>query len=127
MAEDAPTETEAPKKVFDIFKPKAGRKRPAETSEAEGSPNLKGTEKTQSDLQQSLIDSISESSWRELLHAELHSANFASICRFLESENQAKRKVFPAQEQIFAAFNATPLDNLKVVILGQGTCHFPKG
>eukprot|EP01012_Entosiphon_sulcatum_P008717 TRINITY_DN14781_c0_g1_i3.p1 TRINITY_DN14781_c0_g1~~TRINITY_DN14781_c0_g1_i3.p1 ORF type:complete len:133 (-),score=13.21 TRINITY_DN14781_c0_g1_i3:519-887(-) len=48
MAEDAPTETEAPKKVFDIFKPKAGRKRPAETSEAEGSPNLKGTEKTQS-------------------------------------------------------------------------------
>lgn len=42
---------------------------------------------------------------------------------FLAAEKQAGQVVFPPGEQIFAALNSTPLDAVRVVILGQDPYH----
>lgn len=62
-------------------------------------------------------------SWQELLSGELEKKYFKNIQAFLTSEKQAGKIIFPQQENIFAAFNTTPVDNIKVVILGQDPYH----
>lgn len=62
-------------------------------------------------------------SWQELLSGELEKKYFKNIQAFLTSEEQAGKIIFPQQENIFAAFNTTPVDNIKVVILGQDPYH----
>ena len=45
--------------------------------------------------------------------------------RFLHAERQAGRRVFPPGSQIFRAFELTPVQQVKVVILGQDPYHGP--
>lgn len=47
---------------------------------------------------------------------------FVELTRFVRSEYQS-RQVFPPGHQIFAAFDATPFPDVKVVILGQDPYH----
>lgn len=61
--------------------------------------------------------------WKELLHEELQEEYFQDIEKFLNSEIAAGKIIYPQQENIFAAFNKTPLSRLKVVILGQDPYH----
>lgn len=42
---------------------------------------------------------------------------------FLQAEKQAGKRVFPAGSEFFTAFDHTPLDEVKVVILGQDPYH----
>ncbi len=42
---------------------------------------------------------------------------------FLRSEKAANKTIFPQGENIFAAFDATPFDAVKIVILGQDPYH----
>ncbi|ACE84467.1 uracil-DNA glycosylase [Cellvibrio japonicus Ueda107] len=44
---------------------------------------------------------------------------------FLVAEKQMGKVIYPASKNIFNAFNSTPLDNVKVVILGQDPYHGP--
>ena len=48
------------------------------------------------------------------------------LCEFLQTEKAEGRVVYPSPENIFAALNATPLDRVRVVILGQDPYHGPK-
>merc|ERR1711871_550756 len=48
---------------------------------------------------------------------------FKTIVSNLEKEDAAKRLVFPPRSEVFAAFNSTPIDKVKVVILGQDPYH----
>ncbi len=64
-----------------------------------------------------------EASWKSFLKDEFKSPYFEELKRFLLSEKEAKRQIFPAGAQIFKAFDTTPLDRLKVVILGQDPYH----
>ena len=66
-----------------------------------------------------------EESWKRALAAEFGKPYFESLVRFLHSEKAAGQKVFPPGSQIFKAFELTPLDDLKVVILGQDPYHGP--
>ncbi len=43
--------------------------------------------------------------------------------RFLHEEKAAGKRIFPPGSQIFRAFDLTPLDKVKVVILGQDPYH----
>lgn len=61
--------------------------------------------------------------WKELLHDEFQAEYFTDIQNFLESEAQSGKIIYPKQENIFTAFNTTPLKQLKVVILGQDPYH----
>ena len=64
-----------------------------------------------------------ESSWKQALKSEFEQPYFAELVRFLHQEKQAGRVIFPPGGQIFKAFELTPLDRVKVVILGQDPYH----
>ncbi len=64
-----------------------------------------------------------ESSWKELLSQEFEKAYFWEIKSFLKKEILSGKIIYPHPKNIFAAFDATPLNKLKVVILGQDPYH----
>ena len=66
-----------------------------------------------------------EESWKNALADEFGKPYFESLVRFLHSEKAAGQTIYPPGSQIFRAFELTPLDNLKVVILGQDPYHGP--
>jgi uracil-DNA glycosylase len=64
-------------------------------------------------------------SWLQHLQPEFDQAYMQSLSRFLISEKHAGKRIFPSGELIFNALNTTPLDKVKVVILGQDPYHGP--
>ena len=72
-----------------------------------------------------MIDVRIEQSWKNALAEEFGKPYFESLVRFLHSEKAAGQKIYPPGSQIFRAFDLTPVQNLKVVILGQDPYHGP--
>jgi uracil-DNA glycosylase len=66
-----------------------------------------------------------EDSWREALLAEFEQPYMKQLRSFLVDEKRAGKKIFPSGDEIFAALDATPLPNVKVVIIGQDPYHGP--
>ncbi len=64
-----------------------------------------------------------EQSWKTALQGEFDKPYFASLVRFLHEEKAAGTQIFPPGSQIFRAFELTPVDQVKVVILGQDPYH----
>lgn len=60
-----------------------------------------------------------EQSWKDALQSEFDKPYFASLVRFLHSEKSAGKIIYPPGGSIFRAFELTPVDKVKVVILGQ--------
>ena len=65
-----------------------------------------------------------EESWKQVLDDEFNSIYFARLATFVK-EAYAKGVVYPPGKYIFEAFNRTPFDKVKVVILGQDPYHEP--
>ncbi len=65
-----------------------------------------------------------DSSWSEVLKNEFASPYFIKLKEFLVEEKK-QFTVFPPGNLIFSAFNHTPFDKVKVVILGQDPYHGP--
>ena len=63
-----------------------------------------------------------ESSWYEVLKQEFEEPYFYEIKSFLIQEKR-QYIVYPPSQLIFNAFNLTPFDKVKVVILGQDPYH----
>ena len=61
-------------------------------------------------------------SWNELIKVEMSKDYFKEIIKELNSEYQNKT-IYPPQEDIMKAFLLTPLDKVKVVIIGQDPYH----
>ena len=61
-------------------------------------------------------------SWSELLKVEMSKDYFKNIMRVLNKEYEHFR-IYPPQEDIMKAFLLTPLDKVKVVIIGQDPYH----
>ena len=64
-----------------------------------------------------------EQSWKQALQSEFDKPYFAELVRFLHAEKSAGQVIYPPGKQIFRAFELTPLDKVKVVILGQDPYH----
>jgi uracil-DNA glycosylase len=64
-------------------------------------------------------------SWLTHLAAEFEQPYMRQLKAFLVQQKQQRRMVFPPSKQIFNAFNTTPFDKVKVVILGQDPYHGP--
>ena len=62
------------------------------------------------------------SCWKKLLNSDLANESFKELCAFVQSERK-KNIIFPSEELCFAAFTNTPLEKVKVVILGQDPYH----
>ena len=71
-----------------------------------------------------MIDPQIESSWKKILWDEFQKPYFLSIKDFLVKEKTEWRVIYPAWDNIFNAFDKTPFDNVKVVILWQGPYHW---
>ena len=65
-----------------------------------------------------------EESWKKVLWDEFQQPYFAELKQFLVEEKQ-KYTVYPPGPLIFNAFNKTPFDKVKVVIIGQDPYHEP--
>lgn len=63
-------------------------------------------------------------SWKKALIKEFSKPYFADLKIFLQKEN-LEHKVYPLGDKVFEAFNTTPLDKVKVVIIGQDPYHGP--
>jgi len=65
-----------------------------------------------------------EPSWKKVLEGEFKEDYFKKLTGFVKKQYK-KGAVFPAPKFIFRAFELTPFDKVKVVILGQDPYHGP--
>lgn len=65
-----------------------------------------------------------EESWKKHLAPEFEKPYFKELTDFVRTEYKTKR-VYPPPKDIFRAFDLTPFDKVKVVILGQDPYHGP--
>lgn len=63
-----------------------------------------------------------EETWKKALYDEFQSPYFKQLKVFLVQERE-KYTIFPPGKLIFSAFNYTPFDEVKVVIIGQDPYH----
>jgi len=66
-----------------------------------------------------------EASWLEALKTEFDQPYFWAIKQVLVKEKQENKVIYPPGPLIFNAFNLTPFDKVKVVIIGQDPYHGP--
>ncbi len=71
------------------------------------------------------MDVSIEASWKQELHEEFDKPYFAQIVHFLKEEKRAGKTIYPPGKLIFNAFDCTPFDKVKVVIIGQDPYHNP--
>ena len=66
-----------------------------------------------------------EQSWKDVLKSEFEKDYFKKLTDFVRSEYLSGKTVYPEPKNIFNAFNLCPLNNIKVVIIGQDPYHEP--
>ncbi|MCP8346919.1 MULTISPECIES: uracil-DNA glycosylase [Pseudomonas] len=66
-----------------------------------------------------------EPSWKDALRGEFEQPYMQQLREFLRQEYAAGKEIYPPGPLIFNALNSTPLDQVKVVILGQDPYHGP--
>lgn len=66
-----------------------------------------------------------EPSWKARIGDWLQRPEMRELSAFLRQRKAAGARIYPPGPQIFAAFDATPFDAVKVVILGQDPYHGP--
>ncbi|MAZ73752.1 MAG: uracil-DNA glycosylase [Flavobacteriaceae bacterium] len=63
-----------------------------------------------------------EASWKQVLASEFEKPYFSKLLQFIENA-YAENTCYPPENRIFAAFNYTPFNDVKVVVLGQDPYH----
>ncbi|MFT3911617.1 MAG: uracil-DNA glycosylase [Ferruginibacter sp.] len=61
--------------------------------------------------------------WKAVLKDEFEKAYFQQLVTFLKTEKVLGKKIYPPGKLIFNAFEQTPFDEVRVVILGQDPYH----
>ncbi|HEX8460380.1 MAG TPA: uracil-DNA glycosylase [Segetibacter sp.] len=64
-----------------------------------------------------------EESWKKILESEFSKSYFQQAVTFIKTEKAQGKTIYPAGNQIFNAFDKTPFDKVKVVLLGQDPYH----
>jgi uracil-DNA glycosylase len=65
------------------------------------------------------------SSWMDPLKDEFDQPYMRELRQFLINEKKQGKEIFPPGEEYFNALNTTPLDRVKLVIIGQDPYHGP--
>lgn len=66
-----------------------------------------------------------EGSWKKVLQEEFDKEYFINIKKHIVKEIEEGKTIYPPGKLIFNAFDLTPFDNIKVVIIGQDPYHGP--
>lgn len=64
-----------------------------------------------------------EESWKNVLKSEFSKPYFLEAANFIKTEKSLGKVIYPPGPLIFNAFNTTPFDKVKVVLLGQDPYH----
>jgi len=70
-----------------------------------------------------ILEYLKDEQWKNALKGEFSKEYFEGILTFMESELACGKEIFPPGNDIFSALNSTPIDKVKVVILGQDPYH----
>jgi len=62
-------------------------------------------------------------SWKEFITEQESMEYYHLLQAFLKSQQNLGKNIYPPEHLVFNAFNLTPLENIKVVILGQDPYH----
>ena len=63
------------------------------------------------------------SNWSSFLNHELNQSYMQQTLEYVANKRAEGTAVYPPESQVFSAFDATPLSDIKVVILGQDPYH----
>lgn len=66
-----------------------------------------------------------EISWKKALAEEFEKPYFIDLSHFVRQQ-YLKHTIYPAPKEVFRAFELCPIDQVKVVIIGQDPYHGPK-
>lgn len=64
-----------------------------------------------------------DESWKKALESEFGKSYFVKLKNFVTEEIKSGKTIYPLPKQIFHAFDMTPFEKVKVVILGQDPYH----
>jgi uracil-DNA glycosylase len=67
-----------------------------------------------------------EASWKEVLEDEFKKSYFRQITEHIKTEKRQGKTIYPPGPLIFNAFEQTPIEKVKVVIIGQDPYHGPR-
>ena len=115
-----PTETmiNPVKDLADKFDKSDERKNSAQSGDGNASPDA--DEATNSTRNIKI-----EASWKTRLDGPFNAPYMTTLSSFLRTEKADGKRIYPPGNQIFRAFELTPFDTVKVVILGQDPYHGP--
>jgi len=72
-----------------------------------------------------MVDVKIEESWKRVLGSEFEKDYFVKLTDFVRGEYLSGKTIYPAAKNIFNAFNLCPIDDVRVVIIGQDPYHEP--
>lgn len=75
---------------------------------------------------QTINESLPSLTWKDILSNEKQQTYFQDLISFIERERAAGKTIYPKNSDVFAALQACPFENLKVVIIGQDPYHGPQ-
>lgn len=61
--------------------------------------------------------------WESIINDERDKEYFQSVLAFVEQQRNSGKTIYPPQELVFNAFDMTPFESVRVVILGQDPYH----
>ncbi|WP_102313580.1 uracil-DNA glycosylase [Vibrio cyclitrophicus] len=61
--------------------------------------------------------------WESIINDEREKKYFQNVLTFVEQQRNSGKTVYPPQDQVFSAFDMTPFESVRVVILGQDPYH----
>ncbi|EGC30160.1 hypothetical protein DICPUDRAFT_158140 [Dictyostelium purpureum] len=105
---------------------------PDETTEEEGCENQDDekeikknkVEVTDSNYYDDIESYISDVNWKNALQDEFKKTYFKNLISSLNKvKKENKKPIYPPKDEVFSAFNYTPLKDVKVVIIGQDPYH----
>lgn len=62
-------------------------------------------------------------SWQQLIGDQFDEPYMRELSEFLRAEKRAGKRIYPPGNEMFAALNATPVEAVKVVVIGQDPYH----
>ena len=66
-----------------------------------------------------------DASWKAVLQREFEQPYFQQLIQHLRAEKELGKIIYPPGPLIFNAYNSTPFEQVKVVIIGQDPYHGP--
>src|SRR4051812_47070716 len=69
------------------------------------------------------MDVKMEEGWKNVLNDEFSKSHFQNAVTFIKTEKAQGKTIYPPGSMIFNAFDKTPFDKVKVVLLGQDPYH----